>query len=409
MNSIERHPDAPFGHERSEGIGRSHRSSVITPGRFMQEMEELLPSATQVDAIFMYSHAGEREPLERLRPSLMQAAHSAEGGVRLGFSKNHLKYVSLNPLKLHRIMQDRRQKAETSKQYEDLDGEENMDVFFTKSQGAGKRIHMRGRAGNVHSKFVQVRTEDKVITYMPEFNLIKSHLQMENSALRFEESLEDASRPNSVAGRVSEYMRKVREGDRFADYTALIDDDLEFIADSGKRRESLIQDRAVDLITDPSTKDIYFASQYPPFIGPTLNAIKQKAREGVPSFIFLPHDCLEGRYKRLNDIFLRRIKGLEDQIHVFYAPKTEENPKGGVHSRLLLVNSGLRVAQDQGTVVPLHPGENGTAIMTSNNLFPVGEVLGTGEAGFVIREQGLLEELGNVAVANLNNAIQQAA
>lgn len=392
----------PEGGERNS---RAYKASVITPSQFMDEMIAVLPTATKVDMMFMYSHAGEDQPLETLKQPLVGTATSAVGGVRLVFSENHLHHTSLNPKNFRRIIEDIRRNAKTKGLYRELDEQVGMDVFFSRSQGAGKRVNLRGRAGNVHSKFVQVHKADKVITYMPEFNLTRQHLQMENNALRIEESITDANKPESVSSRVAEYMRRIRDNEEFGDYTEKIDDGLEFIADSGKRRESLIQDTAVALITDLSTEDIYFASQYPPFVGPTFEALRQKASEGKQVFIRLPYDCLNGRYKRFSDILLRRLKGVENNVHISYCEPTEDNPKGGVHSKLLLVNSGMQLSRDKKSVVikPYADGRTGTALMTSNNQFPVGEVLGTGEAGFIITDPELIGEIGQQAARTHNS------
>jgi hypothetical protein len=137
------------------------------------------------------------------------------------------------------------------------------------------------------------------------------------------------------------------------------------------------------MFTDDTVEDIFFASQFPP-AGAALDAMVEKAEQGAHVTILLQERSRNGLSAKL---FQRKIKGKEN-IQVIYHP-------GDVHSKLALVNTGIRVVQegDSSVKVLAVEGKKRKGIVSSNNLHPAGYLGGTGEAGFQIEDQEILAQI----------------
>lgn len=385
--------------EQRELVKRNHEATVITPQDFMEDMRLLLPEAKNVDMMFMYSIPGEDQPLPQLAGLLKGVVdRNGVGSVRLSVSKNHLNRS-----------EDKDEDANTDEVYADL-REGGIVMDLTESQGKlGKLRHVpylskKGWMGNVHSKFVQIKTEDKVYTYLPEFNLTKRNMDQVNHAIRFIETVQDAEQEGSISNRVGEYMKMVREGEKFSDYYMDVDEELRFLADAGRFDNSVIRTTAWQEVMGPSEHDLALKNQYPP-LGSLLRGIKRKAHQGKPTYVLLSADCRTKFFKE-NRLFQARIRKLRDKIHVRYALETEENPHGVVHSKNLISDAGIEMGTD-GNVFVNPEAKKGKAVAqaTSNNMTPAGYLFSTGEAGVLTRDQELVDKMAELFVEEFNNAV----
>src|SRR6267154_749923 len=114
------------------------------------------------------------------------------------------------------------------------------------------------------------------------------------------------------------------------------------------------------MFTEDTTEDIFFASQFPP-AGAALTAMIEQADRGANVIILLQERSKEGLSAKL---FQRQIEG-KDTIQVIYYP-------GDVHSKLALVNTGIRIEEDDWGMkaVIAAGGRRRKGIASSNNIHP---------------------------------------
>jgi hypothetical protein len=399
MSSIEAFIPSP---ESSQSpVEKPYAASVLTPQEAMTEWKIALPHAKKVNLIFMSAPGGEGQPLEELKPLLQNTARTTtEGNVRMGIGKYDLHNPVSGPptfpfLKRNSQEQEiaeRNQREITIATRRDLE-ESGVKIHKTKGQGFSSRLI--GFANYNHAKAVQISLteEERVITYLPEFNLHKENLDALNSALRFEETSEQAKAERSIAKTVGRYIDKAYNREPFKDYEEEVTDKLLFLADGGRPGRSIIKGKAIGLVKERDTENIFFASQFPP-AGSMLKEMIIEAKKGNSVTVLLSDDCQPGQSMDIA-CFHRKVKGLNN-FHVLYA-------NGKVHSKWLLVNSGIIGTESRGESNNTMKG-----ISSSNNLHPAGYWTGTGEMGFLIQDQELLGKMRDRAMEMINSGLERS-
>ncbi len=381
--------------------------SVKKPHEVIEELKELLPGAKKVDMLFLNAIGGDLQPLGQLVPYLKQVGAS-EGKVRIGVSGPHRRLFPQGKATLFyrpgltEKKADAEQKELTDMSYASL-RESGVNIIDTEAFGINPRL--LGIANNVHSKWIRIERDEKVITYLPEFNLDNHTVAAENFALRFEETPEKATMPGSLSSVVGEYLEKVMDHKRFSDYETQISDTISFLADAGKPGKSLIRDKAVTLFVAETTQDILFVSQFPP-AGAALDGMIKAATEGKPVILVLSDGCKGEAQKgfvqrRVAKIFESRVRKL-DTFYTIYYP-------GKVHSKWAMVNTGIQIQENarRNKIVIDEPEQPGKGIASSNNLHPAGYGVGTGESGLFISDQSVLHLMRDALIPIITKGLNE--
>ncbi len=175
-------------------------------------------------------------------------------------------------------------------------------------------------------------------------------------------------RPGVVRA-VADHFKKTDENRIARDYSIECDSEYKFLADAGKRGESIIYDGAQKMVDEALPhEEIIFISQHFPD-GPLLDKLISRSKKGNPVTIIASHKNKKRIPKNPNSIEFevkRRISNAEN-LSVLYYP-------GHVHAKLLMV--GQR-----------------KALFGSHNLVTIGIRLGTEEIAIQTTDLDLLGQL----------------